>query len=537
MAIVAASIRDPALQIVAGDRLRVELDQAARRYYYHGWQSWSLAAWGDPGRPLPVQKPYFLHPMQIDPAWAFHTRPHGSWLGAVEQEDGSVVLLGALGLDAHVELDGSALNGWYEAGSGDWLVARGEELQVFAAYADELRRRLGHGTHRLEGGVWCSWYSLYRDIDEQLLQSVFDGLGDLPFEVLQVDDGWQQAIGDWLPNSGFPSGMEAMAERIKATGRRAGLWLAPLIAVRSSRLFRDHPDWFLRDERGRLVSAGFNWGEQLYGLDTTQPPVQDWLVQLMRRVRGWGFDYLKLDFLYGAGLPAVRSRPATREAALREGLQVLRDAMGADAFFLACGAPILPALGLCDALRVGPDVSSSWESNRDARLLHNPAIPGGRSAVRTTVNRLWLQPLVIPDPDVAYFRTYDCGLTAEQKQLLQALAVICEFRATSDLPQWLSAPERKQLHSFLGARPRIARLGPRRFRIDGQELDYDSAAELEQTGGAWNAIAGAAFGWLANHAWAVRLDEFMRRGGARKRRRSLHRQIAAAPPGPPARIR
>jgi alpha-galactosidase len=517
--------QSPASQIVTGDKARVGFTGTPTRYYHHGWQSWSLAAWVDTAQPLPVPQPYFLHPMHVDPLWAFHPRPHGSWVGAVEQPDGQILLLGSLGLDAHVELDGSALSGWYESGTGDWFIAHGPELQVFAGYADELRKRLGQGSHRALGGVWCSWYSLYTDIEERVLSRVFDGLDGLVFEVLQVDDGWQQSVGDWEANEKFPSGMAALAERIRKTGRRAGLWLAPLIAVKSSRLFRSHPGWFLRDMRGRFVSAGSNWGEQLYALDTTQPPVIEWLATLMRQVRAWGFDYLKLDFLYGAALPGKRHEHVPREAALRRALRVMREAMGPDAFLLGCGVPILPALGICDALRVGPDVWSEWESERDERLLRNYSIPGGRSAVRTSVNRLWLSPLVIPDPDVVYFRSRECGLTLEQKKTLQQLALICGFRATSDPAQWLSLGECEQLRDFLERDPRVQQLDARRFRIDGEEIDFSEAAKVRVHHGRWNTIQGAAVGWLANHRWALRLDELLRRRAAARRMRELRRGL------------
>ena len=111
---------------------------------------------------------------------------------------------------------------------------------------------------------------------------IFDELDDLPFEVFQVDDGWQVNIGDWLANNKFPSGMQALADKIRACGRTPGLWLAPFLGVPSSSLLRQHPDWFLHDADGGLVSAGFNWGEQLYALDTTHPEVLDWLRALMR---------------------------------------------------------------------------------------------------------------------------------------------------------------------------------------------------------------------------------------------------------------
>ena len=298
-----------------------------------------------------MQKPAIFHPLQVDAEHVLDPNPNGAWLGAVELEDGSVLLLGALGLDAHVSLGQNQLSGRCEAEAVEWFIAHGQEQVVFAEYVNELGIRFGEIKKDVAPRIWCSWYSLYTMIDEAILYETFDKLGDLPFDVLQVDDGWQMDIGDWEVNAKFPSGMKALADKIKSTGRRAGLWLAPLIATKSSKLFREHPDWFLRDETGRFVSAGFNWGQPLVALDTTHPDVISWLVALMKQVRAWGFDYLKLDFLYGGALKGKRFKDMPREAAYRECLQTLREAMGADAFFLTCGTPILPALGLCDAMR------------------------------------------------------------------------------------------------------------------------------------------------------------------------------------------
>src|SRR5574341_2501899 len=106
--------------------------------------------------------------------------------------------------------------------------------------------------------------------------------------------------------------MAALADKIKATGRTAGLWLAPLIVTPNLALFREHPDWLLRDERGELVKTGLNWTGQTYALDVTHPAVLDWLGKLIRKVVGWGYGYLKLDFLY-AGAAAGKSEEHTSE--------------------------------------------------------------------------------------------------------------------------------------------------------------------------------------------------------------------------------
>ena len=491
--------------LLSGARVSLELPGAPRRFLTSGWQSWSLTAWVETGRPLRPLRPASLKAMQTDPVYARELRPHGSWYGALEMPDGQVLLLGALGLDSHVRLDAvQTLAGWYEAGSGEWFVSHGQEDEIFAQYAGLLKERFGAGRAQSSPRVWCSWYSLYTGISEVRLLKILHDLGDLPFDVFQVDDGWQVAIGDWEPNARFPNRMDGLAARIQSTGRKAGLWLAPLLLVPSSSLYREHPDWLLRDAHGRPVLAGFNWGEPLYALDTTHPGALDWLRALMQKVRGWGYDYVKLDFLYAGALPGQRHINMPRETAYRNGLKVLREALG-EAYFLTCGAPVLPSLGLCDGLRVGPDVAAYWTSHRDDDLLLNTATPGARNAVRTTLQRLWLKPLVQTDPDVAYFRTRLNDLTSEQKQLLQDLARIADFKATSDVPAWLTESERAGLREFLERRPAIRKTGRSAYELDGCAVDFSAQTGLPALPGSVTNLLGALVGGLANVPFLMKL--------------------------------
>ncbi len=506
-------------RVVSASSLTLKLPLAPRLFYCHGWQSWSLSAWTDARHPLPVQKPELLHVMQHDPRYAHYPHPHGSWIGGVEMEDGNILLLGSLGLDAHVELDNSRLRGRYESGTGDWFIGYGTEQLVFSRYAELLGQRLGKSLVRSSPRVWCSWYSLYTAIDQSLLHKILNDLGDLPFDVFQVDDGWQVAVGDWMANEKFPAGMAALAERIKLTGRKAGLWLAPFIAVKSSKLFQEHASWFLKDQNGKFVSAGFNWGEQLYSIDTTHREALTWLAGLMKQIRQWGFDYVKLDFLYGSALPGKHNVEMPREAAYRNGLKIVREALGEHVYFLACGAPILPSLGLCDALRIGPDVAAGWENPRDAVLLYNPTIPGTRNAIRTAIHRLWLSPLVHTDPDVAYFRSTECRLTQDQKSLLQDLALICNFRATSDLPQWLAKDELERLRAFLEAKPVVTQSSRYVFHINDRRVDFSPAISLPDRPKGMDRIKRILIGWLGNQTWALRImDNIQKKSFLRARR-------------------
>lgn len=457
------------------------------RFYRHGWHSWSPVDWVSLARPperpgVPRERWY----MGDDAAYLAGPRHGGSAVGAVEGPHGAVLLLGALGVGARVEADDEVLRGFIEEGAGEeageaspdgWFLGYGDPVSVFARYAELLGERLGKRGLGSAPRVWCSWYSFYRDISEAQMAEVLEGLQGLAFDVFQIDDGWQREIGEWEPNERFPSGMAAMAERIRRAGFKPGLWMAPFIVAPASRLYREHPEWLLKDVDGRPAVAGYNWGDYYYALDTTHPEVEKWLRELISKVRGWGYEYLKLDFLYAAAMPGPRYRSLHREQAYRQALRVIREAAGDEAYILVCGAPVIASVGLADAVRIGPDVAPFWEVPYGTGSLLERSWPGSRNAVCTSLNRLWLQPLIHTDPDVVYFRSRYNLLTPKQKAWLQDLARVSGFQGTSDPPGWLDAEERQAMAAFIEARPTVERLGPYRFRIDGREVDFQAALQ------------------------------------------------------------
>jgi alpha-galactosidase len=466
--------------LLSGTSVTLELPAPPRHFYRHGWQSWSLAAWIDPSLPARPISSVVLGGKDEDPLYANSPRLLSAWVGAAELADGSILLLGALDLGGRVQLEQASLRGFYESGHGDWFVAHGPEEQVFSDYAARLKERLvpSAGTepawlnrHASIPRLWCSWYSLYSWVSETSFLNALDGLADLPFDVVQLDDGWERSIGDWEANRKFPAGMAAMADKIHSAGFTPGLWLAPFMVTPNSSLARQHPDWLLRNEQGKLVLAGLSWSGYTYALDSSHPEVLEWVEALIRKVRGWGYAYLKLDFLYTAGLPGKRRNNIAREVAYRQAMQRIRAAAG-DAYILACGALIIPSLGLCDGMRIGPDVSPYWINTPMSIWLNNPAHPGAQNALRTCLHRLWLQPVVQTDPDVAYFRSRHNALTREQMTLLRDLAYLSHFKATSDIPAWLTPAARQELRNFIAGSPAMEQLDRYRFRIQDRQVDF-----------------------------------------------------------------
>ncbi len=467
-------------QIFTASSLSLNLPQPPKRFFRHGWQSWTLTTWLDASEPpFPISSPQF-RAKDEDPAYALAKNHVSAWVGAVELGDDDILLIGALDLSGRVELDGTTLTAFYEdEHESQWVLIRGKEDTVFAKYTSLLETKFGKTRFDKAPRVWCSWYSLYKWINEHIITNALHALGDLPFDVFQLDDGWQVTHGDWEPTKKFPSGMAELANKIKATGKTAGLWLAPFMVTKLSSIFRDHPDWLLKDKNGQPVPVGLTWEGVPYALDVSHPEVLAWLDQLIRKVRGWGYEYLKLDFLYAGAIPGKRYQDLPREVAYRNAMQVMREAAG-DAYILACGAPVIPSLGLCDGIRVGPDVSPYWLNNALSVWLNNPNDPCTQNSIRTSFHRLWLKPLVNIDPDIMFFRSKFNWLKPHEKQLLLDLGTISGFKATSDLPQWMNRQELDSLHGYLETDVNVCKISRYKYQLNDREVDFSPSMPISE---------------------------------------------------------
>jgi melibiase-like protein/beta-galactosidase-like protein len=215
---------------------------------------------------------------------------------------------------------------------------------------------------------WCSWYELYGKVTEddvvanlELCAATFNRRD---FRLIQLDDGYQKATGDWDTNAKFPHGHRWLTDRIHAKGYQAGLWIAPFAVTDRSGIPAAHPGWLLQQEEGKgpiVWDTREDWGGRVYSIDGAHPEVRQWLHDLARRVVSeWGYDYLKIDFLHWAAAGVAHAGGLTHAEAYRRGLEAIRDGLGPEAFLLGCGAPLQHAVGCVNGMRIGTDVDASW---------------------------------------------------------------------------------------------------------------------------------------------------------------------------------
>ena len=331
---------------------------------------------------------------------------------------------------------------------------------------------------------WCSWYEFYEDITEENitanLKSVVERQPELPLDLFQIDDGFEAHPGDWFDfDPAFPNQIAPLADSIKSGGLTPGLWLAPFIVHPKADLVRKHPDWLLRDDKGKLVNAGFVWNKFTYALDLTHPDALDYACQVVTKaVKDWGYEYLKLDFLYAAALKGTYQDPTlTRAQVLRKGLEVLRNAVGEHIMLLACGCPLGSALGLFDAMRISADVSGSWDPHYppfSIFLKNEPHMPSARNAIHNILTRaMFHRRWWINDPDCLLVRS-ETDLTLAEVQTLTTVIGMTggSLMLSDDLPN-LTQERRRLAQSLLpliGKRARILDVfdspTPARLRVD-----------------------------------------------------------------------
>ncbi|WP_433153078.1 glycoside hydrolase family 36 protein [Actinomadura nitritigenes] len=202
--------------------------------------------------------------------------------------------------------------------------------------------------------MWCSWYGYWDKVTDA---DILDNLAlaerhGIEADMFLIDDGYEAEIGDWLDlRPGFGS-LERSVGAVLESGRRAGIWVAPFLVGRRSRTFRDHPDWLVGG-----AHAGVMWDQDLAVLDVTHPEAAAHLAEVFTRFRALGLSHFKLDYLYAGALPGRRHEDIGPIAAYRRGLELIRTAIGPDAALHACGAPLLPSIGLADIMRVSPDTA------------------------------------------------------------------------------------------------------------------------------------------------------------------------------------
>ncbi len=371
---------------------------------------------------------------------------------------------------------------------GHWLLAAGERapLETLAIgvfndarlgeeqYADAIARNY-HIRLRPQVNGYCTWYAGHGGASNEkdivtLSEFVAKELKPYGFSFVQIDDEWQgggtyngprRGFDRVKPDGPYPNGMAPVAAKIQGLGLTAGIWFMPFARNHKDSQYKDLQHWFMKRNDGRPYET--EWGGT--SLDLTHPEVQAHLTKLAKTIQGWGYNYFKMDGLWtGTVTEQIYVNDGYRDDQIgnherfhnprktnievyRDGLKLLRQAVGPDVFFSGCNVSqnmrtLGGSIGLVDSMRIGPDNGQDWNG-----IITGP-LRGSRLYFLN--GRLWWN-----DPDPSYVR--DSVPLNHARLLTSWVAVSGQFNLNSDWIPGLSTERLEVMRRTMPAHGATAR--------------------------------------------------------------------------------
>lgn len=325
---------------------------------------------------------------------------------------------------------------------------------------------------------YTSWYNHYQDINEQIILGALNNTTE-HFDLFQIDDGFETFVGDWLhiDSKKFPNGLKPIVDRAHEKGMKAGVWLAPFAGEEKSELFQQHKDWFVKDANGNPVKTGSNWSG-FYSLDIGNPEAVEYIKTILKFYKDLGFDFFKLDFLYGASV--VPQPGMSRAQSAQKAYELLRSELS-DKLILGCGAVVSNSFGLFDYLRIGPDVSLIFDDVWYMRPLHRERISTKVTLRNTMYRHMFDHKVFLNDPDVFLLRSHNIKLSKKQREALTTInSLFGSLLMTSDNPKHYSLDEdaylKLAMHFFKNAKVKKVETAKKTitvtYEVNGDEKSF-----------------------------------------------------------------
>lgn len=218
---------------------------------------------------------------------------------------------------------------------------------------------------------WCNWFYTQDIFDENEIMAnaefAANNLKPFGFEYIQIDEGFQRSHGDWHENSRFPQGLKAFAGKVKTLGLKPGIWIAPFVITENTWIYKNHPEWLLKNEDGSLKRIGpwpdenSDWfkaeNPKRFGLDITHPGAEKWFCGLIDTIANhWDFEMIKIDFVAWTVFSAHHfyDKKASPAEVYRKALEIMQKTAGEKCHILDCG-PGHVSVGSLNSMRIEYD--------------------------------------------------------------------------------------------------------------------------------------------------------------------------------------
>lgn len=245
---------------------------------------------------------------------------------------------------------------------------------------------------------WCNWFYTLNQFDENeiIRNTEFAAryLKSYGLEYIQIDEGYQTMHGEWQGNERFPHGLKWLADTIKSFGLKPGIWISPFVVSDTTNIFKQHPEWFMKNEDGSLKRIGpwpnedTDWFRnevpKRYGLDITHPGAEKWFTDLIDTiVNSWGFEMIKIDFVAWTVFSAHHfyDPSYTPAQVYRKAFEIIRKVAGDRCHLLDCGPGNITA-GLINSMRIEYDQNYGYRNDSWKQYFIGPSSSAGAAGKR-----------------------------------------------------------------------------------------------------------------------------------------------------------
>ncbi|MBC7828322.1 MAG: alpha-galactosidase [Chitinophagaceae bacterium] len=166
---------------------------------------------------------------------------------------------------------------------------------------DFVRRHMGIRLSMLEEKptfVYNTWNPFKTNINEKLIMELAKSAADAGMKEFVIDDGWQDNYGDWgTDQTKFPNGLKPVFDYIKSLGMKPGLWISVGSASAESKVYKEHPEWFVRDKKGDYANLQIDGNDMEVRSACFATGWKDYIKDILLKLSlQYGLEYMKLDF-------------------------------------------------------------------------------------------------------------------------------------------------------------------------------------------------------------------------------------------------
>jgi alpha-galactosidase len=247
----------------------------------------------------------------------------------------------------------------------DFIIAEGDAHKIYEHYIDYFPVNKSTGRPK---NIWVTPHKISHKIKPITQMALEKNIAQIkgnkiPINTILINDSYQTRLGDFneIDEKRFPDGMKAAADVIKDNGFEAGIWIAPFVAEKKSKLYKEHPDWFLKKVMNFNVSGGYNpdWSSKYFVLDVYKDEVANYINDMFKTIMyEWGFELIYLDLIYAA---AIEARIDRTRAEIISDVSNFISKICIGRTIIASSLPIGSAMGNYDYCKISVDNAPFWE--------------------------------------------------------------------------------------------------------------------------------------------------------------------------------